>query len=639
MSVPRETEGAETPLPERVGRRVEAVASAAICAFVLYTIAVGRLASDLQNAIVLTLVVIAVLGGRGWRADGRHAWIDACVRVLLVIGAVGSGVYFMTNYEAIAAFRSGLPNSADLLCYAAGLVVVIEAARRSEGWLFTSVVLVFLAYLLFGHLIPGILGHRRFGLEETLELAYSTQAIYGIAFTSVVNVVYVFVILGVALRVTGAGDFFNFIAEKLTRGMRSGPAQCAVVASALFGSINGSAPANVASTGVLTIPMMKRAGFPAPFAAGVEASASCVGQLLPPVMGVGAFIMSELTGVPYLEIMLAAVVPALLFIGAIAVSVALEARRLDITPRVSAEAPRWTPIRRAQGLVLAGAFATLLTMLFSGFSATYSGFGATVATLALAMAFPGLRLDLDGWRRLFVEGGRDGLSLAIACAAIGVVIAGVTATGLGVKLNQAIAALGGSSLPLALLLAALCSIVIGMGLPTAAAYLTVVFIAGPAIIALGVGELQAHLFVFYYAVLSAITPPVALALFAAAAIAGTSPMRAAGPVMRLSFVGFLLPIAWIYHPELTFGAGGGTPLDAAVAFGQFAAAIGCASAGFAGVARGPLAAWERLALLAAGALVVWPNAVATAVGLAIGAVVLARQFRSSLAPSVTETTP
>lgn len=633
MTMSGSREGAVSSLPVRAGRAIEALAAAALCLFVLYTIAFGRLASDLQNAIVLTLALVAVLAGRGWRADGRGAWLDAALRVALIAGAVGSGVYFMLNFEAIAALRAGLPSDADLICYAVGLVVVLEAARRAEGWLFTGVVLAFLAYLLLGHHLPGLLGHRRFGIEETLELAYSTQAIYGIAFTSVVNVVYVFVILGVALRVTGAGDFFNFIAEKLTRGMRSGPAQCAVVASALFGSINGSAPANVASTGVLTIPMMKRAGFPAPFAAGVEASASCVGQLLPPVMGVGAFIMSEITGTPYLDIMLAAAAPAILFIGSIAVSVALEARRLDLTPEDAGLAPGWTATRQAQGLVLAAAFATLLTMLFSGFSATYSGFGAIVATLGFATVFPQLRLDLAGWRRLIVEGGRDGLGLAVACAAIGVVVAGVTATGLGVKLNQSIAALGGSSLLLALILAAVCSIVIGMGLPTAAAYLTVVFVAGPAIMQLGVGELQAHLFIFYYAVLSAITPPVALALFAAAAIAGTTPMRAAGPAMRLSFVGFLLPIAWIYHPELTFGTGGGTPAEAAVAFLQFAFAIVAVSAGFTGFARGRLASWERAALLATGALVVWPDPYATAVGVVVGAGVAARQVMAAPRPA------
>lgn len=617
--------------PQRVGMAAEAVCAAAICLFVLYTAAFGRFASDFQNGVMLTLSLVAVLAGRGWGAEGWRQWADAAWRLVLIAGAVGAGLYYIANFQQIAAMRAGLPNTADLIAYAVGALVVIEAARRAEGLLFQGVVIVALLYLLLGHLPPGILRHRPMGHEEVLELVFSPQGVFGVAFTSVVNVVWIFVILGVALRVTGAGDFFTFIADRLTRGLRSGPAQCAVVASALFGSINGSAPANVASTGVLTIPMMKRAGYPAPFAAATEASASCVGQLLPPVMGVGAFIMSEITGIPYLQIMAAAIAPALLFVVAISISVALEARRLGL--RASAAGPRepWTPTRRAQGLVLLATFATLLVMLFSGYSAPYAGFGAVVTTMAVATLLPSVRPGLAAWRSLIVDGGRDGLALAVACAAIGVVIAGVTATGLGVKLNQTIAGLGGTSLLAALLLAALCSLVIGMGLPTAAAYLTVVFIAGPAIISLGVDVLQAHLFVFYYAVLSAITPPVALALFAACAIAKAPLAASAASVLRISFVGFLLPVAWIYHPAMTFGAGGGTAVEGVLAVALLLAAILCCAAAAAGVLHGRLAWWERAGLALAAVLAVWPDPMAAMGGLFLGGVLVARQWRTSVA--------
>lgn len=610
---------------------MEALCAGAICLFVFYTAAFGRFASDLQNGVMLTLSLVAVLAGRGWGAPGARQWVDAAWRLVLIGGALGAGLYYIANFQQIAAMRAGLPNTADLIAYAVGTLVVIEAARRAEGLLFQSVIVVALLYLLFGHLLPGILRHRPMGHEEVLELVFSPQGVFGVAFTSVVNVVWIFVILGVALRVTGAGDFFNFVADRLTRGLRSGPAQCAVVASALFGSINGSAPANVASTGVLTIPMMKRAGYPAPFAAATEASASCVGQLLPPVMGVGAFIMSEITGIPYIRIMAAAIVPALLFVAAISISVALEARRLGLSAAATGPREPWTPLRRAQGLVLLATFATLLAMLFSGYSAPYAGFGAVVTTMGVAMLLPSVRPDLAAWRSLVVDGGRDGLALAVACAAIGVVIAGVTATGLGVKLNQTIAGLGGTSLLAALLLAALCSLIIGMGLPTAAAYLTVVFIAGPAIISLGVDVLQAHLFVFYYAVLSAITPPVALALFAACAIARAPLAASAASVLRIAFVGFLLPVAWIYHPALTFGAGGGSVLEGLVAVALFLAAILACAAAAAGVLHGRLAWWERTGLAAAAVLAVWPDAVLAMGGLALGGALMARQWRAAAA--------
>jgi TRAP transporter 4TM/12TM fusion protein len=419
-----------------------------------------------------------------------------------------------------------------------------------EGWVLVGIVAAAFLYMAYGHLMPGILQHRPMPMSNALEVAYSYKGIYGIALGAVVDVVLAFVILGAAIRVSGAGDFFNFIALRATRGMRSGPAQGAIFASTLFGSVNGSAPANVSSTGVLTIPMMVRSGFSARFAGGVEATASCVGQIMPPIMGVGAFIMSEVTGIPYATIMLVAIVPAFLFIFSLSMAAVLEAQRLGIEPDANAGAETWTALRRSQSIVLIAGFSTLLTMLFSGFSPTFCGLGAAGMVLATAMALPATRFGLRATRDFLVDGGRDGLSVLIACAAIGVIIGAITSTGLGIKLNQAIVSMGDSHLLLALLLAATCSIILGMGLPTAASYLMVVFVAGPSLIELGVSELQTHFFVFYYAVLSAITPPVALAVFAAAAIARDNPVAIAGNALRLCAVGFALPVIWIYHPEI-----------------------------------------------------------------------------------------
>jgi TRAP transporter 4TM/12TM fusion protein len=364
--------------------------------------------------------------------------------------------------------------------------------------------------------MPGILEHRPFSPSQVIEISYSYQGIYGVALAAVSDVVLVFVILGVALRISGAGDFFNYIAMKFTQGRRSGPAQCAIIASSLFGSVNGSAPANVSATGVLTIPMMKRAGYKAPFAGAVEATSSCVGQILPPIMGVGAFIMSEITGIPYANIMLAALIPAFLFILSLSCAVAFEAGRTGLEP-IDFGRVDWTSERVAQGVTLLAGFGTLITMLIIGYAQTFCGLVATGLVLVLANAFPATRLDTSKVVQFFVDGGRDGLAVLASCAAIGIVIGAVTTTGLGIKLNQVIVALGNEQLFLALVLAGLCSIVLGMGLPTAASYIMVIFVAGPAIMELGVGLLQTHLFVFYYAVLSAITPPVALAVFAAAA--------------------------------------------------------------------------------------------------------------------------
>lgn len=582
--------------------------------FVVWTLLFGRFPSEVQygTALLLGLVAIFALKPAGGDAGRPRGGLDLGVSALLVAGAFAAWGYYTANYADIAAFREGLPNRFDLWCYAIGTLVVVAGAHRAEGWTLTLVVLAAFAYLLFGHLMPGLLAHRPFSIERVLEISYGYRGIFGIALGSVVDIVLVFVILGAALRVTGAGELFNDLAMMLTRGRRSGPAQCAIVASALFGSINGSAPANVASTGVLTIPMMRRVGFSGRFAGGVESTASCVGQIMPPVMGVGAFIMSDVTGIPYVEIMLAALVPALLYLFSLSVTVTVEAGRLELAP-LTEDAPRWTRKRISQAALLVTGFGTLLTLLLTGYPATYSGLLATGVILALATILPDTRLVPSAWTRLLVESGRDALSVLLACAAIGIVIAAITSTGLGVTLNQEITALGEGNLLLALILAAICSIVLGMGLPTAASYLMVVFVAGPAIMELGVSELGAHLFVFYYAVLSAITPPVALAVFAAAAIAKEHPIPLALTSMRLAAVGFVLPIAWIYHPQIVIGTQGTGLVDALLALPLLMLGIvGLAAAQIGWLFR-PLPVVARLALAASAAATLAP---ATSVNLA-----------------------
>ncbi|MDG1424499.1 MAG: TRAP transporter fused permease subunit, partial [Paracoccaceae bacterium] len=414
----------------------------------------------------------------------------------------------------------------------------------------------------------------------------------------------------------------------LTKGKRSGPAQCAIIASAMFGSINGSAPANVASTGILTIPMMRRAGYSGRFAGGVEATASCVGQIMPPVMGVGAFIMSDVTGIPYITIMFAAIIPALLYLFSLSITVSLEATRLDLNPLVD-ETPKWDRKMISRASLLIIGFGSLLTMLFSGFPATFSGLMASGIILVLATILPDTRLNYQNWFTLVVDSGRDGLSVLLSCAAIGIVIAAITSTGLGIKLNQEITALGDQNLLAALVLAALCSIVLGMGLPTAASYLMVIFVAGPAIMELGVSKLSTHLFVFYYAVLSAITPPVALAIFAAAAIAKENPIRLALNALRLASVGFVLPIAWVYHPEIVIGADGTGLLDALTYVPLLLVAIVGLSAAHVGHLFRPLTMAERLGLAACAVAVLYPGILINLAATAIILLVATNAFRGA----------
>lgn len=582
------------------------IASFLLILFIVLTQIFGRFPSQVQYGTALMLGIVAIAGQ--YKSNSRQSsstTIASMLNFLLVIGAVGSWAYFTHQYDVIANFREGLPNTLDLWCYAIGTIVVIRAAHRAEGWLLTIVLLASMAYLAFGHLLPGIFYHRPFSVERILEVSYSYRGIFGVALASVVDIVIIFVVLGTALRLTGVGELFNDLALILTRGRRSGPAQTAIIASAFFGSINGSAPANVAATGVLTIPMMKRSGFSARFAGGVEASASCVGQIMPPVMGVGAFIMSDVTGIPYVTIIIAAILPAVFYIFSLMLIVALEAGRMKIEPLSDDSSSAWTRVMKLRSGLLVLSFGTLLTLLLTGFPATFSGLVATGVLLGAASIFSETRLSRKDWLAMFSDSGRDSLSVLLSCAAIGIVIAAISSTGFGVKLNQEITALGEGYLLLALLLAAACSIVLGMGLPTAASYLMVIFVAGPALMELGVDKLTANMFVFYYAVLSAITPPVALAVFAAAAIAKTNPMGLAITAVRIAAVGFILPLLWVYHPPLLVKPG--SDVVALIWYLPIVLiAIVVFSASQIGYLFRPLRLLERLVLFAGGALLIVP---------------------------------
>ena len=620
--------GPSASVYDRIMRSIGFLVCISITIFILGTTALGKFPAQIQYGVTLTFGLIAVFTLKPGPLVNKSPVADKLLSWVMLGLTLFSSLYFLDQYDDIADMREGLPNEWDVACYIAGTLVVLEGARRVEGMILLSVVGAAIIYMVFGQFMPGLLSHRPFEMAEVVEISYSYQGIYGIALGAVVDVVLVFVILGVALRLTGAGDFFNFLALRLTKGKASGPAQCAIFASAMFGSVNGSAPANVSATGVLTIPMMKRAGYPCQFAGGVEATASCVGQIMPPIMGVGAFIMSEVTGIPYSTIMLAALVPAFLFICSLSFAVALEAGKLGIKAIESDESLAMNGERWAQAITLISGFGTLIAMLFTGFSPTFCGLSATGVVLVVANTFPATRMKLSSFIHFLVDGGKDGLSVMISCAAIGIIIGAVTTTGLGIKLNQMIVALGGESLLLALILAAICSIILGMGLPTAASYLMVVLVAGPAIMQLGVPLLQTHLYVFYYAVLSAITPPVALAVFAASAIAKASPIQLAGNALKLSIVAFVLPIAWIYHPEINLqdlSAENALPTIGYV-LALVVAMLGV-TAGHTGFFKRQLSLLERCALIAAGAAILAPSLTIVLLGVLVIVFILGLHYK------------
>lgn len=606
-------------------------ACGAISLFILATTLTGSFTLWVQFEVVLALALTGVFCLWPGPLAPYSPRADMALSLALIATSAGTGLYMIANHHEISAYRQGLPTRSDLVVYALGTVVVVEGVRRAEGRIIPIILAVTVLYLLAGPYLPGILGHRGHDIEQVLELSYSEQGIFGVALGSIVEVVYIYVIFGVALRVTGAGEFFDWIAGALTFGRRSGSAQCAIVASALFGSINGSAPANVVANGHITINMMHRAGYSRPYAGAVEAASSVVGQIMPPVMGVGAFIMSEITGIPYANIMLAALAPAFLFIFSLSAVTALEAAKLGLSPLQMSPDPL-TRERIGQFVVVTAGFGLLVYMLLSGYSVDLAGFAAIAAVVGLSLLVPGLRPSPKKLVDILVDGGREGLSVAVSCAAIGLIVGAVSATGLGIKISQAIVGLGATNLFLALVLAAICTLLLGLSLPTAASYLMVVFIVGPALTKLGISTLAAHMFVFYYAVLSAITPPVSLAVFAAAAIAQVPAHKIEWIALRLCIVAFLFPFLWVYQPELMLQNVNAKTLPLIIAgLLTLTFAVVMMAAVQVGYFRGLLPVWERLVLAAAAALIYWPNLYATAIGTLLGLVLLGLRFKRQLA--------
>ncbi len=381
-------------------------------------------------------------------------------------------------------------------------------------------------------------------------LWYSTDGVFGRPVEVVGRTVLVFIVFGAVLQTSGAGAVLLKLAFAATGRFAGGPAHAAIVGSAMFGTMSGAAVANVVSTGVFTIPIIKRAGFPARFAGAVEAAASTGGQMMPPVMGVVAFLMADVTGIAYVNIIVAAAIPAALYYVSLFAVVLIEARKQGIRPLPAEERPRLTAMDWLQSIAFVVPLAVIVVLLSQGYTAQFAGFYALAAAFVLCMAlFPKFRHPLAWWRAL-VSGGRTAATLMVIVAAVGFIIGVINMSGVGLQFAQGILAVSGDTLIVSLALIMLGCLVMGMGVPSAPAYLIVAIVMGPALEQLGVPTIAAHLFMLYFGVLSVVTPPVALAAFAAAPIAGSPPMATGVAALRLSIAGFIVPFLFVYHPDL-----------------------------------------------------------------------------------------
>ena len=507
--------------------------------------------------------------------------------------------------------------------YFAGAVlslIVLECARRTVGYIMPILALIFVAYALAGPNLPYAIAHRGYSIQRICKfLATDLDGLFGTTMSVSASVIFMFVMFGSFLEASGCSDFINKIAISLTGKIKSGPALSAVVASGLMGSINGSAVANVVGTGTFTIPLMKSRGYKPQFAGGVESVASTGGQILPPVMGSGAFLMVAFTEQKYIAIVIAAVIPALLYYWGCAVAVITQSELIEISMMDEKDIPKTKEVLKDGWIYLLILGILITALLVIQLSPLYSALWATCSVPIIMLFDKKKRFTFRDIPSAMVKSGFSAMSIVIGCACAGIVVGMVSLTGIGVIFGDMMIQLAHSMLFPSLVFTAITCVILGMGLPTTAAYVIAASILAPSLIKLGLTPLTSHLFVFYFACLSAITPPVALAAYAGAGIAKCSPMTTAVEACKLGFAGFIVPFAFCYSPAMMMQ--GSVPEILSVFLTAF---VGTAviSGGFQGWLFWRLNILERLILIAAGLLLFIPGSVTDIAGLAISAALL-----------------
>ncbi|MDF1715848.1 MAG: TRAP transporter fused permease subunit [Antarcticimicrobium sp.] len=613
---------------ERRGAQALGALFAAFVALHFYNALFGQFEPLVQRPIFIGFGLggaFFLYAARASRTGGRNG-LERAIDITLGLLAFGVCLYVILNRDRF----SDIMVQYGPLDKAAGLLVVLltlEAARRVIGWFLPLLALITVLYYYFGYdLIDGGWRPPRVSARTAVETFYSsTTGIFGYLADVGARVITIYVLLGALLLSTGATDVFMKMATWIAGRTFGGPAKVCALSSAMFGTVTGSAVANVMATGSITIPTMKRLRYPPAFAGAVEAVASSAGQLTPPVMGAGAFIMAEFLNIPYTQIAVAAVGPAFLYYLAIWLGVDLYARRTGLQPTPKSEMPKPADfLAPDKAIPLFLPIGTVIYFLFQGYTPSFAG-AASIIVLILTCAVvrpfaqearaQGLRACWAGLARDVYEGmveaGRALVMIAalLACAAI--VVKVLTATGAGVKISNLLFSVSDQGLIVALLLAAVLSIVLGMDVPTTASYVLAAAIAAPSLVRLGLPELTAHLFVFYYAILSAITPPVCASVYAAAALAGANFWKVAGRALVLAGAVYVVPFLFVFRPGiLAQGGTGQIVLDLGVA----SAAVFAVSVGLSGYLRGTLTLVGRGLFLATAALLIYAAPMADIIG-------------------------
>ncbi|WP_083711384.1 TRAP transporter permease [Domibacillus epiphyticus] len=596
----------------------------AITIFQFYVVLFSSMDPFLHNAIFITFmlaITFIVFSFSSNKKDKKIPFYDIAISLALI----GIGIFMIVNAER---FLTRWPladplSSTELIIGTVLLLIVFEVTRRTLGAGMLFIVSALVIYAFFGHHISGPFGHEQYNLMQIVDqMAYTVNGVYGSIATVAATYVFFFVLFGNLFNASGGGDFFYALSKAITGRVAGGPAKVAVISSGLYGSISGSPTADVATTGSFTIPSMKKVGYSGTYAGAIEATAATGGSILPPVMGSAAFLMAEMTGISYTSIALAALIPGLLYYLAIFSQVHFQAKKLKMAGYDDETLPTVRGVMKSMGQFIIPII-VLIVFLEQGFTPVLGAIAASIATIIVSYFKKETRLTP---RKLFdtmVETTTRISPLVAVCAAAGVVAGIIQVTGLGGKFSSLIHAASGGSVFMTMVVTMLVCIVFGMGMPTPAAYVLTAVLAAPIMIEVGIDMMQAHMFILYYACLSAITPPVAVAAYAAAAIADANPMRIGFLACRLGLVAFIIPYMFVYDPSLLLI---GSSQNIVIATLLAVAGVIALAAGLEGWFGKILKGWERAIVTISGILMIYPEFTSSIIGLIGVTLILGTKF-------------
>ena len=570
--------------------------------------------------ILFGMLLVYAIYKPGKKFKDTVPWYD----VLLMLAGIGTVIYCITAERGMAYRMGSNPTTADLIAISIILLLLLEGTRRIYGMILPTVAIVFLLYCHFGQYFSGGLGHSGYSWKKTISYMLGYEAVFGSPMNASATMVFLFMVFGAFLTFSGAGPFFIDLAMSLAGSKRGGPAKVAVISSAFFGTVSGNSVANVVSTGAFTIPLMKSVGYKPKFAAAVEATASSGGQIMPPILGSAAFIMAELIGAPYSEIMLASIIPALLYFFTVFLMVDIEAAKNNLTGVAKEELPKRKYVLQNLYMLLPLVVLTIVMTVLNQSAIRAASWG--ILSCIIVYIIKNRKFSFKEIMDAMADGAKSACGMICACGTAGIVVGVLNMTGAGIKFASFVVEVANGHLLVALILTMIASLILGMGLPTSASYIICAAVAAPALIDMGLTAIQAHMFVFYFACISAITPPVAMAAYAGATISGSKPMEVGFTACKLGICAFIVPFMFCYAPTLLWKGAAGDIIVTIITALIGATMLSYGLQRYAGCFSLPLGIIPACILIASALLMIIPGTGTDLIGIAGACVVLIPLF-------------